>query len=83
MSRYDPKIVKPNYVREWIKDKKTVWRLMIEEKIKYAKEQALIPYDSAIDAKTVIKEGKLADIGLNVSMDSAGKLSLGSFEDAE
>ena len=33
-----------------------------------------------VDAKTVIKEGKLTDIGLNASMDSAGKLSFGSDE---
>lgn len=38
MSRYDPKVVRPNYVREWIKEKKDAWRKMIEDKIKIAKQ---------------------------------------------
>lgn len=38
MSQYDPKVVRPNYVREWIKEKKDAWRKMIEDKIEVAKK---------------------------------------------
>ena len=81
MSQYDPCIVRPNYVREWIKEKKDKWRKMIEEKIEEAKKQSLIAPDAVIDAKKIIKEGRLAEIGLNASMDSTGRLSFGSFDD--
>ena len=82
MSQYDPKVVRPNYVREWIKEKKDAWRKMIEERIEIAKKQSLLlPDATPIDAKTIIKEGRLAEIGLNASMDSAGKLSFGSLDD--
>lgn len=37
-------------------------------------------WKGVIDAKQVIKEGKLQDIGLNASVDSVGNLS---FEDEE
>ena len=37
--------------------------------------------DAEIDPKSVIKEGRLVELGLNASMDSAGKLSLGSFDE--
>lgn len=78
MSQYDPKIVRPNYVREWIKDKKNAWKKLIEAKIEQAKKESLIPYDFVVDVNTVIKENKLAQIGLNGSMDSTGALSFGS-----
>ena len=82
MTQYDPKVVRPNYVREWMKEKKDAWRKMIEERIEIAKKQSLLLPDAApIDAKTIIKEGRLAEIGLNASMDSAGKLSFGSLDD--
>ena len=55
---------------------------MVEERIELAKKQSMILPDAVpIDAKTIIKEGRLAEIGLNASMDSAGKLSFGSLDD--
>ena len=54
---------------------------MIEEKIEEAKKHSIIPADSIIDAKKIIKEGRLAEIGLNASMDSTGRLSFGSLDD--
>ena len=78
MSQYDPKVVRPNYVREWFKDKKNAWKKMIEVRIAKAKKESLISPDFEIDVNTVIKDGKLAQIGLNASMDSAGALSFGS-----
>ena len=73
--------MRPNYVREWIKEKKDKWRKMIEDKIEVAKKQSLIPADAVIDPKKIIKENRLAEIGLNASMDSTGRLSFGSLED--
>ena len=81
MSQYDPCVVRPNYVREWIKEKKDKWRKMIEDKIQEAKKQSIIAPDAVIDPKKIIKEGRLAEIGLNASMDSTGRLSFGSLED--
>ena len=44
---------------------------MVEDKLKNS------GYKGAIDAKQVIKEGKMQDIGLNASVDSMGNLSFG------
>ena len=74
MSAYDSKKVRPNYVREWLQGRKETWRKMLDDKIVKSGMKG------NVDAKTVIKEGKLTDIGLNASMDSAGKLSFGSDE---
>ena len=83
MSQYDTKTVKPNYVRDWIKEKKVSWRRMIEDAIEIAKQESLIDPDEKIDVKTIIKENRLAQIGLNASMDSAGKLSWGDDDEEQ
>ena len=64
-------VKRPAYVREWIQEKKTKWREMVEEKLKSS------GWKGTIEAKQVIKEGKLQDIGLNASVDSMGNLSFG------
>ena len=69
MTPYEAKTKRPNYVREWIQEKKVKWRDMIEAKLTNS------GWKGVVDPKQVIKEGKLQEIGLNASVDSVGNLS--------
>ena len=66
---------RPNYVREWIQEKKVRWRDMIEAKLTNS------GWKGVVDPKQVIKEGKLQEIGLNASVDSVGNLSFNEDEE--
>ena len=63
MSPYEK--IKPNYVREWLDDKKAKWKSMIEERINQAKAQGLIPEEEKVEARLSTKD-RLAHLGINI-----------------
>lgn len=72
MSPYDS--VRPNYVREWLRDKKEKWKQMMEDRIRAARAQGIIPEEEKLEVKVSTKD-MLKKYGISTS--GRDELSMG------
>lgn len=77
MKPYDK--IKPNYVREWLVEKKQKWLKLMDDRIAQAKRHNLIPEESKMPVRISTKD-QLRAMGINVNF-SDNDLN-GSFGDA-
>ena len=75
MAPYDNK--KPNYVREWLQEKKKRWLDLMEERLLNAKKSGLIPEESKVQVRLSTKD-QLKQLGININISDANSLD-GSF----
>lgn len=77
--------IRPDYVRDWLTEKKTKWMGMITDRINLAKERGEIPEETKIPEVRLSTKEQLKALGINVNLsdglddlnDSVGNVSTG------
>ena len=77
--------IRPDYVRDWLAEKKTKWMGMITDRINLAKERGEIAEETKIPEVRLSTKEQLKALGINVNLsdglddlnDSVGNVSTG------
>jgi len=48
--------LRPNYVREWLEEKKKKWKALMEDRIEQARRQGLLPEESKVEVRLSTKD---------------------------
>lgn len=67
--------LRPNYVREWLEEKKKKWKALMDDRIEQARRQGLLPEETKVEVRLSTKD-RLKELGINVGLDD--NVSLGS-----
>ena len=68
--------IRPNYVRDWLVEKKEKWKKLMDDRIAEGRRKGLIPEERKVEVRLSTKD-QLRQLGINIGIDNSLNDSFG------